>query len=276
MTQVVDSIAGTIQRAYDGLDDLTEEQTPQGAVTYTYDLAGRRLSMAAASQATVKYAWDNADRLTGITQGTTSVSFSYDAADRRTKLTLPNGMVLAYSYDSDSHVTGMTWSLGTTQLGNLSYAYDADGRVTVKGGSFAQVNLPAAATGNTFNADNAMTAFNGAALTYDANGNLTSDGTNGYIWDARGHLSTLAGTNLAAYQYDAFGRRVQNTLNGVMTQYLYDGLNPVEEFDGASPPNVTATMLTGLNIDEYFQRADSSGTLSYLADMLGSTPVIPL
>ena len=30
-------------------------------------------------------------------------------------------------------------------------------------------------------------------------------------------------------------------------------------------------MLTGLGIDEYFQRADSSGTLSYLADMLGST-----
>jgi RHS repeat-associated protein len=30
-------------------------------------------------------------------------------------------------------------------------------------------------------------------------------------------------------------------------------------------------MLTGLNIDEYFQRVDSSGTLSYLSDMVGST-----
>ena len=69
LTQAIDSIARTIARSYDGLDDLTEEQTPQGAVTYTYDLAGRRLSMAAASQATVKYAWDNANRLTGITQG---------------------------------------------------------------------------------------------------------------------------------------------------------------------------------------------------------------
>ena len=74
-----------------------------------------------------------------------------------------------------------------------------------------------------------------------------------------------------SYSCDAFGRRAQNRLNGVMTQYLYDGLNPVEEFDGSSPPNVTATMLTGLGIDEYFQRVDSSGTLSYLTDMLGST-----
>ena len=124
-----------------------------------------------------------------------------------------------------------------------------------------------------------MTAFNGTTLTgacpersrRNADGNLTNDGTNSYIWDARGHLSTLAGTNLAAYQYDAFGRRVQDTLNGLMTQYLYDGLNPVQELNGASPPVATANMLTGLGIDEYFQRADSSGTLSYLTDMLGST-----
>ena len=30
-------------------------------------------------------------------------------------------------------------------------------------------------------------------------------------------------------------------------------------------------MLTGLGIDEYFQRTDSSGTSSYLTDALGST-----
>jgi RHS repeat-associated protein len=143
----------------------------------------------------------------------------------------------------------------------------------------ATTGMPMAASGNTFNADNEMTAFNGTTLTgacpersrRNADGNLTNDGTNTYTWDARGHLSTLAGTNVAAYQYDAFGRRVQNTLNGVMTQYLYDGVNAVAEMDGATPPNPTATMLTGLDIDEYFQRADSSGTLSYLTDMLGST-----
>ena len=48
-------------------------------------------------------------------------------------------------------------------------------------------------------------------------------------------------------------------------------LRPVAEMDGATPPNPTATMLTGLGIDEYFQRVDSSGTLSYLSDMVGST-----
>jgi uncharacterized protein RhaS with RHS repeats len=42
MTQIVDSVSGTITRGFDGLDRLTSEITPQGTVSYTYDNAGRR------------------------------------------------------------------------------------------------------------------------------------------------------------------------------------------------------------------------------------------
>lgn len=72
----------------------------------------------------------------------------------------------------------MTYSGGGAQLGNLTYTYDADGRHRASGGSLASVTLPAAVNGNSFNADNAMTGFNGATLSYDANGSLTNDGAN--------------------------------------------------------------------------------------------------
>ena len=45
----------------------------------------------------------------------------------------------------------------------------------------------------------------------------------------------------------------------------------MQELDGGSPPNVTANLLTGRGIDEYFTRTDSTGTRDFLADMLGST-----
>jgi RHS repeat-associated protein len=45
----------------------------------------------------------------------------------------------------------------------------------------------------------------------------------------------------------------------------------VQELDGASPANVTANLLTGLNIDEYFARADSNGAMNFLTDAMGST-----
>ncbi|HVA39585.1 MAG TPA: RHS repeat domain-containing protein, partial [Candidatus Binataceae bacterium] len=85
-------------------------------------------------QSQTSYAWDNANRLTGITQGSSAVGLVYDNANRRTTLTLPNGVTVAYTYDSDSRVNGITYTAGSTQLGNLSYSYDADGRRTAAGG----------------------------------------------------------------------------------------------------------------------------------------------
>jgi len=165
----------------------------------------------------------------------------------------------------------MTWTLGGNQVGDLNYSYDADGRVTAKTGSFAQTNLPQAVTGNSFNADNEMTGFNGTALSYDLNGNLIGDGTNSYTWDARNHLASISGGTTASFVYDAFGRRMNKDINGSITQFEYDSMNPVQELDGANPANVTANLLTGLNIDEYFARADSNGAMNFLTDALGST-----
>jgi RHS repeat-associated protein len=208
------------------------------------------------------------DRVTGITQASSAVAFQYDNANRKTQLTLPNGIQVAYNYDGDSRVTEMIWTLGGNQIGDLEYSYDSDGHVIEKTGSMAATNLPQAVSGNAFNADNEMTAFNGNALTYDTAGNLTNDGTDTYAWDARNQLGAIAGGVTASFVYGPFGRRMSKTINGPATSFLYDRLNPVQELQNGSP---SANMLTGLGIDEYFQRTDSNGTADYLADALGST-----
>ncbi|MDH5641088.1 MAG: RHS repeat-associated core domain-containing protein, partial [Nitrospira sp.] len=48
----------------------------------------------------------------------------------------------------------------------------------------------------------------------------------------------------------------------------YDGLNPVQEKSGST---VTANLLTGLGIDEFFTRTDGAGARALLTDALGST-----
>jgi YD repeat-containing protein len=50
VTQIADSISGTITRDYDGLDRLVSESTPQGTVAYAYDAAGRRASLTVSGQ----------------------------------------------------------------------------------------------------------------------------------------------------------------------------------------------------------------------------------
>jgi RHS repeat-associated protein len=101
---------------------------------------------------------------------------------------------------------------------------------------------------------------------YDANGNVVSSGTDGYTWDARNHL--VATPSGASFQYDPFGRRTAKTISGVTTNFLYDGLNPVQELSGGTP---TANLLGGLTVDEHFLRTDSSGPANFLTDPLGST-----
>jgi len=209
---------------------LTAETTPQGTVSYAYDAAGRRTSLTVLGQPTVTYTYDNANRLTQITQGTATVSFGHDAAGRRTSLTLPNGIATESTYDAASRLIGLTYKQGTTTLGTLTYAYDANGQRTQVGGTWARTGLPPPVASATYNAANQQLTFGSQPLTYDLNGNLTGDGTSTYTWDARNRLVGLAGPGLtASFQYDALGRRLRKILNGTTTEFLYDGLNPVQE-----------------------------------------------
>ena len=105
------------------------------------------------------------------------------------------------------------------------------------------------------------------ALTFDAAGNLTGDGTNTYTWNARNQLVSIAGSVTATFAYDPLGRRTRRTVGGVTTRYLYDGVNAVQEL-GADGP--TANLLTSLDVDETFVRTDANGSVGLLTDALGS------
>jgi len=268
VTQIADSVNGTITRSYDSLDRLTEETTPQGTVDYTYDAAGRRASMTVAGQTAVTYAYDDANRLTGLTQGSASVALSYDAADRRSTLTYPNGIVATYGYDAANQFTSLTYALGQTTLGNLTYTYDPAGRRTAVGGTWARTGIPPALASATYDAANRITTWGGTVFSYDPNGNLTSDGLTSYSWNARNQLVGLSGGASASFQYDGLLRRRGKTVGGTGTIFLYDGLNLLQELSGSTP---TANLLTGLSLDETFTRTDASGTSTFLVDVLGST-----
>ena len=189
------------------------------------------------------------------------MGFSYDTVNRRSTLTLSNGVNMAYTYDNDSRVTGITYKFNANTLGNLTYTYDSLGRQAQVGGSFAQTGFPTAVTSATYDAANELTNWNGTAISYDLNGNMLSDGTNTFSWNARNQVATL---NSVSLQYDAFGRRTKNFQN---TSFLFDGANTVQELSGSTP---TANLISG-GIDEIFARADSTGAFTLLKDALGST-----
>ena len=101
---------------------------------------------------------------------------------------------------------------------------------------------------------NELTNWNGTTISYDANDNMLSDGSNTFTWNARNQVATL---NNVSLQYDAFGRRSKNAAGA---SFLYNGANAVQELSGST---VTANLLGG-GIDEFFNRADGSGSFTPL------------
>ena len=273
-----DSGAGTLTRSYDNrYDSLASETGPDGSVSYTYTADGRRHSVIPTGGTAQTSTFDAAGRLTGISQAAgagsanpaaeQNVTLGYDDADRRTRVTLPNGIQITYAYDAASQLTGITYKKadGST-IGDLTYAYDAAGRRTAMGGSLARTTLPAAVASATYDANNRLTHWGGIALGYDDNGNLISEGSTTYTWNARNQLAATS-QGAASYAYDAAGRRRSRTVAGMSLQTLHDGWNPIQLKQSGS---AVETRLYGTGLDEIYGRTNSGASQSYLTDALGS------
>jgi RHS repeat-associated protein len=106
----------------------------------------------------------------------------------------------SYAYDQMGRLDSMTVTLGTP--GSYRYTYDRWGnrwdQTPVNGGITADLNF------NTANNDIITGGY-----TYDAAGNMTSDGVHTYTYDADGNLTQVDAGNTAKYTYDALDQRVR-------------------------------------------------------------------
>jgi RHS repeat-associated protein len=73
-----------------------------------------------------------------------------------------------------------------------------------------------------------------AVFSYDANGNLTNDGTNAFVYDVENRLVSRNGATTATLRYDPLGRLYETggTGGGGLTRFLHDGDELVAEYDG--------------------------------------------
>jgi len=74
------------------------------------------------------------------------------------------------------------------------------------------------------NGQNQYIAAGLANFLYDANGNLTSDGSTTFVYDVENRLVSASGARNAALVYDPLGRLFQTSVGATgVTRFLYDG-----------------------------------------------------
>ncbi len=165
-------------------------------------------------------------------------------------------LTITYTYDPLNRVTAADYSDNTY----YHYTYDSVGN---------RLTQTTAITITNYLYDNAnrLSNVNGIAYTWDANGNLLSDGVNAYTYDLANRLTAFSdGTNTYTYTYNGLGDRLQQTTNNETTTYAVDiagGLTQVLS-DGAN------TYLYPSTGSGRISQQHDSATEYYLADALGS------
>jgi RHS repeat-associated protein len=127
-------------------------------------------------------------------------------------------------------------------------------------------SLTLPATDNyTSNALNQYSAVGVVARTFDDDGNLTNDGTKQFVWDAENRLIAVKQdtVTVAEYAYDAYSRRITKDVTGVLTNFVYDGWNPIAKFTGTI---LSKTYTWGMDVSGSMQGAGGVGGLLAVND----------
>ncbi len=269
-TSMTDPQSVATTYGYDTLNRLHtltyNNQTPN--FTFGYDALSRRSSLARPNGVNTTYGYDPVSRLLSAAHklGTTvldGVVYTYDnAGNRLTRADKRTNVTLTYGYD---HIYQLqTAKQGTTT--KESYTYDLVGnRLSSLG-----VNP------YNYNSSNELTSTPSGSYAYDNNGNRKTDPSGAqYSWDFENRLTQviLPGTGgTVNFKYDPFGRRIQKAFvqggTTTTTDYLYDGVNLLEEIDNSG--SLLARYTTTRALDEKFAELRSSTTSYYQQDGVGS------
>ncbi len=226
-------------------------------------------------------------RLIGITHSNIAGGIVLDARtmrwDRTSNKTLRQdprpggpGLTQTYTYDAAFRLTHavVTDPVPTIQR-DTTYNLDGVGnRISVVGQPDPGPYTASASPGIADRQMNQYTTTPMDSREYDLNGNLTKINSGQpderrYTYDFRNRLVTFeddGSGNVAAYAYDAFGRRVRRIVNGITTRYLYDGWREIEEQNAAAA--TLATYVYGVFVDEVLQMQRGGSNVFYHADDL--------
>ncbi|MCD1260165.1 S8 family serine peptidase [Paenibacillus athensensis] len=252
LTQHVDRKGQVQTNTYNNRNLLTGSQLGAETITYSYDAAGRRLTMKDAT-GTTTYAYDPVTkRASSVTfPDGKSIAYQFDTQGNRTQMTDPFGNTTVYGYDTRNRLTGVGSSVGNWDAAytykkndllagvqqangmNWTYGYDGANLVNLmqRKGSSTVVNSFSYGYDNNFNQTSKTENGTSSTYTYDPLNRIgtASPFQEQYSYDARGNRQTMQTSkamNLdgASYTYDERNRLTQvTTEDGKTVSYRYNG-----------------------------------------------------
>ena len=251
---------GSALATYDALGRMSSETTFGLTMAYKYDLTGNRTRITWPDGFYANYEYDLANRMTAVwdSRPFQLAAYIYDDLGRRVVTYRGNGAETYYSYDAASRLNVLYLDLnGTDNDAAWTYTYTAAGQVKSHGAYNTAYEWADGQTSKTYgvNGLNQLTTAGGAAISYNALGNLANDSATGYDYDALNNLIWTSGG--AVLRYEPTGRLWHVWNGGVTMNFLYSGSNMVAEYaDGV----LARRYVPGAGVDEPLTWYEGSGT----------------
>jgi RHS repeat-associated protein len=261
----------------------------------------------AATAANYALGYDAADQLRNamlkrVQDGTVLKQYDYDYDNAGNRLTEQNGSAVTTSGFNDlnqltsqsgggkMHFRGTVSEPSTVTVGGNTASVDAtgvfDGVANVSVGSNTVPVVATDASGNSKTNNYQITVSgNPKTLSYDLDGNLISDGTKTYEWDAANRLVAInyTGTsNRSEFTFDGLSRRVKivektdATINSTK-KFVWDGMTLAEERNNSNkvtrkhyPQGVQFLSYNPNTTTSYYYLRDHLGSIREMTDSTGA------
>ncbi|RWA64665.1 RHS repeat-associated core domain-containing protein [Mesorhizobium sp.] len=291
---------GTTQYSYfppfaQGALHLQLESGPlaNSAITYTYDELGRLASRNISGAGAETFGYDAIGRLTSNVNDLGSFTLSYlGQTGQITNRQLANSTLsTSWSYLSNSGDRRLaqisTVGLSVSQFSTYQYSTTPENLITAitETSDSSAAYPPAGSQTASYNNLNQLTNLSGQALSYDANGNLLSDGQRTYSWNAENRLINVTYPGqpgkATAFIYDGLGRRTVITStpaggSATTTYYLWCGVSPCQSRNASNSPTrayfVEGELVPGAPAQPYYYGTDQIGSVRRVFVSPGSAP----
>ncbi len=194
---------------------------------------------------------------------------------------------MGYGYTAGGDLASLVHDLaGSSDDATTTLAHNLAHQLSGESVTNPAWRLASPATGSTTYVPNGLNQYasvGGSGLTYDADGNLTTDGASyGYDGENRLLIAKTAGT-LAVYAYDPRGRRTAKAITvpaaplwgtavwgafpwtaaaTTTTSFLHDGDNEIAEYDNAG--TLIRRFVPGPAVDQPIVLVTAAGTRTYV------------
>ncbi|TPG22755.1 hypothetical protein EAH87_02905, partial [Sphingomonas koreensis] len=250
------------------LGRLLSETGPQGTLSSTWDAGGRRTGLEWDDGFYVSYDYDVLGEMTKVRENGASsgvgvlASYGYDDLGDRIGVTNGNGTSSSWTPDPVSRLASLAHNLaGSASDLTRTFAYDPASQIASSTSSNDAYAWDAAADvtrSYTSNGLDQYTVSGSTSLGYDARGNLTASGADGYSYSSENLMKTGPGSTTLGY--DPLLRLYQLTKGATTTRFGYDGLELVAEYNASNA--LTKRYVYGPGSDEPIVQYDGTGTTS--------------